>query len=105
MAIFLVQLLQVYQSRLWCWLESPVLRHIGLLSYSLYLWHGWGLTIGRHVRFAGVGGQFAAGLIVCFVLASVSYYLVERPFLALKAHFEPASVLATSSPRADPRPR
>ncbi len=105
MAIFLVQLLQVYQSRLWCWLESPVLRHLGLLSYSLYLWHGWGLTIGRHVRFAGVGGQFAAGLIVSFALASGSYYLVERPFLALKEHFEPPSGLATSSLRADLRPR
>ena len=28
----------------------PFVRYIGLLSYSLYLWHGWGLTVGRRFR-------------------------------------------------------
>ena len=58
--------------------ETPPMRFIGLISYSLYLWH---LPV-IHVMipiFAGVPLVLRA---VCAVLvAYLSYQLVERPFL------------------------
>src|SRR5262249_49377222 len=72
-------------------LELPPLPWLGRLSYSLYLWH----LVGLYLSIAtGVVGRVA----ILLALASVSYYLVERPFLALKDRLS-----ATKSPA--PRPR
>ncbi|HEY6854081.1 MAG TPA: Ig-like domain-containing protein, partial [Gemmatimonadales bacterium] len=84
-AVFIVQMLQLHGSALWSWLETPVARYLGVLSYPLYLWHQWGLGAGHHVRVAGLWGEFAAGMGLSILLASGSYYVIERPFLALKA--------------------
>src|SRR5436309_1765102 len=87
-------LLLLYRRRLWSWLESPVVRYLGVISYPLYLWHPWGLGAGHHFHGAGAVGEFAAGILVCIALASASYFVVERPFLALKRRFEPAAAAA-----------
>ena len=83
-AVFIVQMLRLYRTRLWSWLESPVVRYLGVISYPLYLWHQWGLSAGHHLRGAGALGEFVAGIGVSILLASGSYYVIERPFLALR---------------------
>lgn len=64
-------------------LRSWPMRHIGLLSYSLYLFHfsvlTWLSTLGL------VAAElFAATFAVTYVIAIASYLLVEKPFLMLK---------------------
>ena len=54
---------------------------VGLISYSLYLWH-WPLIV--IVRYLGTGTanphQMLAAIGAAFVLAVLSYLFVERPF-------------------------
>jgi len=40
-----------------------------------------------------IGGT-AVGVLACIALASRSYFVIERPFLALKRRFEPAAAAA-----------
>jgi peptidoglycan/LPS O-acetylase OafA/YrhL len=63
------------------------MRYLGGISYGMYLYHGWGLTVGRHL----VHGlpSLLVGYVATVGLAMVSWYLVERGFLRLKKRFEP----------------
>ncbi len=87
-AVLIVQLLQLSRRALWSWLEHPVTRFLGVLSYSLYLYHIWGIGAGHQLRFLPPGLQFLAGVLASIALASGSYFVIERPFLALKRRFE-----------------
>ena len=54
---------------------------IGLISYSLYLWHWPVLVFGRYWWFGGMTWYFRAGLLVLAgVLGFVSWRFVETPF-------------------------
>jgi peptidoglycan/LPS O-acetylase OafA/YrhL len=88
LAVFIVQMLQLFRTWLWAWLEHPVVRYLGVISYPLYLWHVWSLGLGHHLSFAPRPLQFLGGAAVCVLVASGSYYLVEKPFLNLKKRFE-----------------
>jgi peptidoglycan/LPS O-acetylase OafA/YrhL len=62
------------------------LQWLGLISYSLYLWHAAIIqkltTSGWSDRLGGV--PFAAMVVpVCVAVAAVSFYLVERPALRI----------------------
>jgi peptidoglycan/LPS O-acetylase OafA/YrhL len=63
------------------WLSWPLLRAIGLISYSLYLWH-WPLLV--FTRMAHYREPSALDRLVVvgvsFVLAIASWYVVETPF-------------------------
>jgi peptidoglycan/LPS O-acetylase OafA/YrhL/acetyltransferase-like isoleucine patch superfamily enzyme len=79
--------------------ESSALRFVGLISYSLYLWHVPVLSlIQPHLSaFAGVGSQTLAALalevLIAVPLAYVSFQLTERPFfLARKRAHDPAQL-------------
>jgi peptidoglycan/LPS O-acetylase OafA/YrhL len=65
-------------------LNSKVLIQIGILSYSLYIWQQLFLTTNTHFWF----NLFPQNLILVFLVALISYYLIERPILRLKKRFE-----------------
>jgi peptidoglycan/LPS O-acetylase OafA/YrhL len=62
-------------SRAGRWLEHPVVVHVGLLSFSLYIWQQLFLTPVWHV-----GRMFPWNLVLVFAVAEISYHHVERPF-------------------------
>lgn len=80
-AILLAQLLQLGGRGVWGLLDHPVVRWVGALSYSLYLYHllVWPLVAST---FDDGFGRLMVWGAAASVLASLSYYLVERPVLA-----------------------
>jgi len=61
-------------------LSHPVAVGIGLISYSLYLWHWPLLSLARIMAAGEVSALLATGLIsLAFVLAVSTYVLVEKP--------------------------
>ncbi len=59
-------------------LNLPLLRHIGIISYSLYIWQSV-LCI--------EGARFAPfNLVAILVCAEISYWAIERPSLRLRDH-------------------
>jgi peptidoglycan/LPS O-acetylase OafA/YrhL len=67
------------------WLEIPPMLFVGRLSYSLYLWQQLFL-IGPTPELNLIR-QFPLNMTLTFACALGSYYLIERPFLALKDRF------------------
>lgn len=62
-------------------LARPGIVFVGLISYSLYLWH-WPLLVFARIEVGGElhGGQIASVLVLSGILAVVSWRYVERPF-------------------------
>lgn len=63
-------------------LSSPILRGVGLISYSLYLWHRPIIAfylVDRPVTLSW--SDTAILLMLTFAAATLSYYLVEKPAL------------------------
>jgi peptidoglycan/LPS O-acetylase OafA/YrhL len=102
-AVLIVQVLQLYQTRVWSWLEWRTVRYIGAISYPMYLYHAWGGSIARRVP-GNIHVKFAAGVLATIVLASGSYYLIERPALKLRPRRarEPGIMLSPQSQTQPP---
>ena len=62
--------------------------HVGLISYSLYLYQQLFMTRHNQTVF---GGLTLFGLLALFVSAELSYRLVEQPFLRLRVRGEKAA--------------
>lgn len=60
-------------------LNSPVLMHVGILSYSLYLWQQLFVREDNVAR-----APFPLNLLCCIACAEISYFLIERPSLRLR---------------------
>jgi peptidoglycan/LPS O-acetylase OafA/YrhL len=63
---------------------------VGRISYGLYLWH-WpvrGLVFGKSVQPSLK--QIIVGVVLSFVIAAFSFYVVEQPFLRWKKRFSRA---------------
>jgi peptidoglycan/LPS O-acetylase OafA/YrhL len=63
---------------------QPTLQFIGRISYSLYLWHWPIIVFGRFVT-PDYDDSFLAGVaavVVSFVVATLSWRFIERPFRA-----------------------
>ncbi len=68
-------------------LRTRLLRAVGLISYSLYLWHWIVLVFAKYWFFQSLSGTATALLIVLsFALATVSWRFIEAPFRD-KKHF------------------
>lgn len=101
-AILIVQLLALPDRSLWNWLNNRALRFFGHISYSVYLYHGLcrrfvESVLGIHDVYAVA----ALGLFFTLLVASASFYLVEKAFIRLgkskktvSARVEPAEGLA-----------
>ena len=68
-------------------LELPLVRYVGYISYPLYLYHAFGLGIGRRMVILPMYGRFIIGILVSVAIAVASYSLIERPFLKLKRNW------------------
>jgi peptidoglycan/LPS O-acetylase OafA/YrhL len=87
-AVLIVQVIAFGQSVLWGWLNSRVVRYLGQVSYSVYLYHVFAngvvtRLLGRKPTLLVV--MAAIGLAT--ILGSISYYLVEKKFLKMKSKF------------------
>jgi peptidoglycan/LPS O-acetylase OafA/YrhL len=83
-AILLIQLVQLAGAGLWAWLQWRWVRYLGTISYSLYLYHQRGLGVGRRLSGLPAPAKLLVGCLAAVVLASGSYWIVERPLLKLK---------------------
>lgn len=84
LALFLLSVAAFPGSLVSLWMQTWPMRHLGLLSYSLYLFH---VPVMGLLQPYGLqkGGLFVAVVATTYVAAIASYILVERPFLMLKA--------------------
>jgi peptidoglycan/LPS O-acetylase OafA/YrhL len=82
-SIVIVQAILLRDSIFWRWLEHPVTRYIGTISYPMYLYHIWaiGAALRLHVW------PIPTAILITVLLASGSYYLIEKPFLRLKSRW------------------
>lgn len=83
-AIVILQLMQVVEHPAWRWLEHPVSRYIGAISYPIYLYHGLSNALAGRL-FHGVSlARLVATIAVATGLGTMSYSLIEKPFLRLR---------------------
>lgn len=80
------------------WLSLGPLRYLATISYSLFLWHSFLITLCFPVRFDGQGSVLISGpfeplpgwgyglvlLPALFALSTASFVLIERPVLLLR---------------------
>jgi peptidoglycan/LPS O-acetylase OafA/YrhL len=74
------------------WLEHRALRAVGLISYSLYLWHfpilqrgiPWARGIAPLPSIVWLPVVIVAFVALTLIVATLSYLLVERPFVVNK---------------------
>jgi peptidoglycan/LPS O-acetylase OafA/YrhL len=64
-------------------LELPVLRYVGRISYSIYLWQQLFFTghFGREAHQLGWAQSWPLRLLLTFACAIASYHLLERPLV------------------------
>jgi peptidoglycan/LPS O-acetylase OafA/YrhL len=90
-------------------LEVRPLRYVGLVSYSVYLWHvpvlfwlsAHGLAFGRDP--AGLLGNVVLVAVVTLALSSLTYRYVERPALAAKKRMDPRPSMTPKPVGATPQ--
>jgi len=96
LALFIIQVLQLHQRALWRWLDYRPVRYAGAISYPLYLYHILAYGAARKLVPAGpVFVRDGAAIGISLILASVSYYVVERRFMRLKTRFSPSGNATT----------
>jgi peptidoglycan/LPS O-acetylase OafA/YrhL len=70
----------------WRFLENPVARFLGRISYSIYLWHIVAVTAARYLRLTG-WLPYGAAILGAVGIATLSHFAIERPALRLAARW------------------
>jgi peptidoglycan/LPS O-acetylase OafA/YrhL len=88
-SLLLLQSIFYPQSGFYRFLNWKWVAHIGILSYSIYIWQQMFCAPGEPVL--GVQGawyvSFPGCILAALLAAHASYYLLEKPLLALRARF------------------
>jgi len=88
-AIWIPQLIALRGATLWGWTKWAWVKFLGRISYSIYLYQQLLIGVPKKLlpHLAAVG-QLALTILLIVAAATLSHYLVERPFLKLKARFK-----------------
>ena len=81
----IVQLVQLGESPAWRWLDHRVPRYLGMISYPIYLWHGFAISPAKRLVGAPPWVKVMAYVVVAVALGAASYHVIEKPFLRLRA--------------------
>lgn len=87
-ALLIPQLIAWRQTLLWSWLNWPWMRYLGRISYSLYLYQQ--ITPGileKLLPHAGKALFVCVNALLVTIVATGSYFVIEKPFLKLKGRF------------------
>lgn len=68
-------------------LRTPILVHLGKISYGLYVTHSFAIFAARQLLGLTAIPSILVAFIINLMLAEVSYRLLETPFLSLKERF------------------
>ena len=74
--------LNLTKTKLFYFLNSPVMDYIGKLSYSIYIWQQ--LFFAREASFLN---YMPVNIFIIFIVANISFLIVEKPLLNLKNKF------------------
>lgn len=81
----MIQLIAFHRTGWWSWMNWSWLRHLGRISYSVYLYQQLGPTLVRRLAAPYPRPvRFVIGALAVTACASLSYWVVERPFLIWK---------------------
>jgi peptidoglycan/LPS O-acetylase OafA/YrhL len=87
LAVVILQIMQLASRPAWRWLGHPVAKYVGSISYPMYLYHGLcNAAVTRFLPDRSIG-RFALVLGLAIALGTMSFYLVEKPFLRLRQRF------------------
>ena len=95
LSLFIIVPALVYNTRLITlnkFLSSGVMRYIGRLSYSLYLFHPIGYWLGEQFIPHKSVFQMIVSVIVSFILAFLSYKIIETPIMSVRKKFGSVAV-------------
>lgn len=72
-------------------LENKVLVYLGRISYGLYLFHPYITVMYKNLKFPVIDNlllRFTVQTIALVIIASISWYLIEKPINNLKKYFK-----------------
>ncbi len=85
-AVLLGALLDRSNAGGWMLTAAP-LRAVGVVSFSLFVWHLYGIEIGRRLA----PENEVAALVIALITASLPYLVLERPFRPFADRLRPAA--------------
>ena len=88
-AMIVLRLITGEQSIAKTFLEWRPLRWIGQISYGLYLWHYLFFEFAK-MTFESFPVQLLVGVVLAFIVSTLSFYLIEQPFLKIKLRLNEA---------------
>lgn len=69
-------------------LKLPLIQYLGTISYGIYVWHAIALNIvDQYFITHRILLDFVLVILLTVIIASVSYWILEKPFLKLKRFF------------------